>query len=107
MKERENVLETIIKVSVGRHTSKELAKIYNTSKSTFNKDLKPYRKQLGRRIGHRWSLKQVELIFNLLSWPYVKVEQYEIPAIIKALQEKKESELTHQDNSKKHPDKAA
>lgn len=64
------VLEIVIKP----YTSAELAILYNASKSTFNRDLKPHKEKLGRRLGHRWSVRQVELILELFGRPYRIIE---------------------------------
>jgi hypothetical protein len=68
-------MTTILKVTIKPYTSKELAGMFNASKSTFNRDLKPHREKLGLRLGHRWNIHQVELILALFGRPYVLIEE--------------------------------
>lgn len=68
-------MKTIIKVEVRPYLHSELVRLFNTSKSSFNRLLKPHRAKLGKRIGNRWSIKQVEMIFEILDIPYIIVEE--------------------------------
>lgn len=68
-------MKTIIKVEVRPYLHSELVRLFHTSKSSFNKDLKAHREKLGKRNGNRWSIKQVEMIFALFDTPYVIVDE--------------------------------
>ena len=86
-------METIIRVKIQKYTTKELAKLNNTSRSTFNKDLKPYRSTLGKpRFGHRWSEEQVEMIFKFLGRAYEIIEIEKLPDNIRNIIENKTEE---------------
>lgn len=65
----------VIKVEVRPYYHTEIVRLFNTSKSTFNRDLRPHRKKLGKRIGNRWSIKQVKMIFEIFDTPYIIVEE--------------------------------
>ena len=67
-------MATILKIVIKPYTSQELAEMFNASKSTFNRDIKPHREKLGRRIGHRWSVLQVEAILAIFGRPYQVLE---------------------------------
>ncbi|MDX9932938.1 MAG: hypothetical protein RB294_10175 [Bacteroidales bacterium] len=47
----------------------ELSKLYRVSEYTMRRWLKPIRKQLGERIGQKYSPKQVQMIFDHLNPP--------------------------------------
>ena len=68
-------MKTIIKVEVRPYLHSELVRLFHTSKSSFNKDLKPHREKLGKRNGYRWSIKQVEMIFELFDAPYIIIDE--------------------------------
>ncbi len=67
---------SVVKIVIKPYTNKELAKIFNTSESTWRRDVAKVRHHLGERIGHRWNVKQVELIMNLLGRPFEIIEEY-------------------------------
>lgn len=47
----------------------ELAKLYNVSERTIRIWLQPFTKEIGRRIGHKYTPKQVRIIFSVLDPP--------------------------------------
>lgn len=50
-------------------TLAELASLYGVSKPTLRKWIKPFAKELGERIGYKYSIRQVQLILQKLSMP--------------------------------------
>lgn len=50
-------------------TLNELAILYGISKPTMRLWLKPIEEQIGKRIGYKYNVRQVEVIFNHLSLP--------------------------------------
>ena len=48
---------------------KDLAALYNTTTKTFRKWLIPFKKDIGERQGHFYSILQVKIIFKKLSFP--------------------------------------
>jgi hypothetical protein len=51
------------------YTHKELASLYGVSWVTLQKWLKPFEREIGHKIGHFYTTKQVEIIFEKLGWP--------------------------------------
>lgn len=51
------------------YTLKEIAGLYCVSKITFKKWLKPFEKEIGVRIGHFYSVKQIKIILDKLGMP--------------------------------------
>ena len=51
------------------YTLKEIASLYCVSKITFKKWLKPFEKDIGARIGHFYSVKQIKIILEKLGTP--------------------------------------
>jgi len=68
-------MTTILKIAVKPYTTKELAALLNMSRSTFNRAIKAYRTQLGKRLGHNWTVVQVEIIFGIFGRPYIILEE--------------------------------
>ncbi|MCC6370074.1 MAG: hypothetical protein IT236_03610 [Bacteroidia bacterium] len=64
-------MQFLIKVEVRPYRHAELIKLFNSSKTRFNNDIRPFRKKLGPRHGHSWSIRQVEMIFEILDHPYI------------------------------------
>jgi hypothetical protein len=50
-------------------TTKELAHAYGVSTRTINNWLSPFREQIGPRIGHVYTPKQVAIIYEALGHP--------------------------------------
>ena len=51
------------------YTHKELAVLYNVARCTLRRWLKPHLDAIGKREGHYYSRRQVEIIFALIGWP--------------------------------------
>jgi hypothetical protein len=64
--------ENVTPVPVKPYLPIELAKLYDTSKTTFNRDIRPHRAMLGKRVGNRWSIRQVEMIFGIMGRPTIE-----------------------------------
>lgn len=52
-----------------RYKSAELCKLYEVSKKTFLKWIKPFQKEIGERRGYFYTVAQVEIIFKRLGLP--------------------------------------
>jgi len=78
MDKEEKMSTVIIKIVIKPYTNKELAPIFNTGVRNFRRDMAKIRHHLGVRNGHRWNVKQVEKIMELLGRPYEIIEQDEI-----------------------------
>jgi hypothetical protein len=48
---------------------KELASLYSVSRLTFKRWLKPFEKDIGKRNGYYYSVKQIEIILDKLGTP--------------------------------------
>lgn len=75
-----------IKIVIKPYTNAELAPMFNASDRTFRRDIAKIKHHLGERNGHRWNVKQVEMIMELLGRPYEIIEQDQIttPTQLKA-----------------------
>jgi hypothetical protein len=51
------------------YTPLQLSRMYEVSKNTFLKWLKPFEKEIGTRNGHYYSIRQVEIIIDKLGFP--------------------------------------
>jgi hypothetical protein len=51
------------------YTPLQLSRMYEVSKNTFLKWLKPFEKEIGARNGHYYSIRQVEIIIDKLGFP--------------------------------------
>jgi uncharacterized Fe-S cluster-containing radical SAM superfamily protein len=67
-------MNTILKVAIKPYTNKELAQMFNMSTRTFNRNIKAIRGQLGKRMGHFWSIPQIEIILEHMGSPYETIE---------------------------------
>jgi hypothetical protein len=54
---------------VRAYTLKQIAGLYGVSNQTFKLWLKPFEKEMGKRIGHFYSVKQIEIIIDKLGTP--------------------------------------
>ena len=54
---------------VRAYTLKQIASLYGVSNQTFKLWLKPFEKDIGKRIGHFYSVKQIEIIIDKLGTP--------------------------------------
>ncbi len=66
---------TVLKIVIKPYINKELAKIFNASESTHRRDMARIKKHLTPRLGHRYNVKQVEQIMELLGRPYEMIEE--------------------------------
>lgn len=57
------------------YTPLQLSVIYEVSKKTFNKWLAPFADQLGDRMGHYYSVRQVQIIIAKLGFPGILLEE--------------------------------
>ena len=51
------------------YSLKQIASLYCISKKTFKIWLKPFEKEIGNRVGHFYSVKQIKIIFEKLGTP--------------------------------------
>ncbi len=61
--------KTVNTMQIRAYTLKEIASLYCVSKLTFKKWLKPFEKDIGIRIGHFYSVKQIKIILDKLGTP--------------------------------------
>jgi hypothetical protein len=61
--------KTVNAMPIRAYTLKEIASLYCVSKLTFKKWLKPFEKDIGDRIGHFYSVKQIKIILDKLGTP--------------------------------------
>jgi len=54
---------------VKAYNTKQLAQLYNVSRDTFRNWIKPFKPQIGTRIGDLYTPKQVQAIFDALGEP--------------------------------------
>ena len=62
---------TARKIHVKTYSVNEMAGLYEISKKTFHKWLRPFEKEIGERMGHFYNPKQVGIIFEKLGLPEV------------------------------------
>jgi transposase len=51
------------------YTVLELAKLYGVSDRTMKKWIKPFEKEIGKKIGYFYTIAQVKIIFEKLGMP--------------------------------------
>lgn len=56
-------------VEIRSYSIGELSKLYDMSVKTMNRWLKPHGSTIGKREGRYYTVKQVELIFDILGLP--------------------------------------
>ena len=61
----------IISINVKPYTLSELAERYSVCTGTFHNWIKPFEAELGTKIGRYYSVRQVEIIFENLGYPYL------------------------------------
>ncbi len=59
-------------IEIRPYTSKELAELYCVSTNTFQKWIDRHRKAIGEKIGHFYTIKQVQVIFEKLGYPFMQ-----------------------------------
>ncbi len=57
------------------YTHKELAALYRVSWLTFQKWLKPHATDIGKKTGHFYNTKQVQIIFDKLGQPEIECHE--------------------------------
>jgi hypothetical protein len=65
--------DDFLRVQIRMYHNKELPALIGLPKATLNRDLKPHRKVLGRRIGYYWTFDQIRKILKMFAIPYVIV----------------------------------
>jgi hypothetical protein len=55
------------------YTPLQLSEMYQVSKKTFNKWLKPFAAEIGRRNGHFYTINQVQVIIEKIGFPGILV----------------------------------
>jgi hypothetical protein len=50
-------------------SSKELAKLYSISITSFYSWIKPIRNELGKQLGQRWTIKQIKIMYKHFDKP--------------------------------------
>ena len=61
--------KTKYSMPIRAYTLKQIASLYCVSKQTFKLWLKPFEKEIGKRIGHFYSVKQIKIILEKLGTP--------------------------------------
>ena len=67
-------MKTALSMALKPYTCKELSLLYGVSKPTFRKWLEPFKKAIGERQGHFFTVIQVATIFEKLGLPGVEEE---------------------------------
>jgi len=60
---------------VKAYSLKELAVMYKVHHKIIANWLKPFEDKIGRKVGHYYTVLQVEIIFSLLGPPHVEAEE--------------------------------
>jgi transposase len=56
-------------ITIKAYSKKELTAMYNVSSKTMTRWLKPHLEKIGKREGHYYNVRQVELIFGIFGLP--------------------------------------
>jgi len=64
----------IYRTRITEYSNKDLARIFDCSTKTINRRIAVLRPKLGVRVGHKWNIIQVEMIFAHLDYPYEVIE---------------------------------
>jgi hypothetical protein len=64
-----NQRKRINEMPIRAYSLKQIASLYCVSKQTFKIWLKPFEKEIGKRIGHFYSVKQIKIILEKLGTP--------------------------------------
>jgi hypothetical protein len=62
-------MSTTRKTIVKPYTMKDLAELYHVTQPTFRNWLKKHQDAIGERMGHTYTIRQVEIIFDRLGEP--------------------------------------
>jgi hypothetical protein len=66
---KNNKTESLATLELKSYTPLQLSRMYDVSKNTFLKWVKPFSQDLGERVGHYYSIKQVAIIIEKLGTP--------------------------------------
>lgn len=80
------MIENLMKMVVEPRTTTELAPLFDCSPRTLRKYIAKFRKKLGRRIGRRWSIYQIEIIIEHLGGTDLIIEVQPTPIESEILQ---------------------
>lgn len=58
------------RLEIKPYTTQELSVLYNMSSRTFRRNIAGIKEKLGKRIGHFYNVKQVEMIMEHMGRPY-------------------------------------
>jgi hypothetical protein len=58
------------RLEIKPYTTQELSVLYNMSSRTFRRNIAGIKEKLGKRIGHFYNVKQVEIIMEHMGRPY-------------------------------------
>lgn len=61
-------------INIQPYTHKQLATMYEVSWKTLKRWLRPFEPEIGKKNGHFYTSRQVELIFNKLGLPKRSIE---------------------------------
>jgi hypothetical protein len=67
-------MQKIANIHVKPYTLDELAGIYEVNWRTLKKWLQPFEIEIGEKIGRYYTIRQVEIIFDKLGYPYILQE---------------------------------
>lgn len=56
-------------IEIKPYTNKQLAALYGVSANTFSKWLQKHQKDIGKKLGHFFTIPQVKIIFDKLGYP--------------------------------------
>ncbi len=57
-------------IEIRPYTAKQLAALYGVSTNTFYKWINRHKEAVGKKIGHFYTIKQVQIIFDRLGYPF-------------------------------------
>ncbi len=58
-------------IAVKAYSTSELARLYNVCTRTFNRWIKPFKAEIGERMGRFYTVHQVKVIFEKLDVPHL------------------------------------
>jgi hypothetical protein len=71
----------ITKLVIQPYSTTELAPFFNSKPRSFRRELAKVKTKFGNRVGHKWSIRQVEMIFAEFGRPYELIEPVRIETI--------------------------
>lgn len=75
-------MTTITKLVIQPYSTTELAPYFNRKPRSFRRELAKVKHKFGKRVGHKWSIRQVELIFAEFGRPYELIERIPMEPIV-------------------------